>query len=126
MITTEQAIAIHSALIERFGGLDGIRDKPALESALARPFQTFDQEELYPTIEEKAAAILESLAINHPFMDGNKRIAYTLFRILLLQNGVDINASEDDKYALVIGVSKGEIKYQDILAWTVRHKIFRY
>ena len=126
MISLDQAFAIHSALIEKFGGLDGIRDQALLESALARPFQTFDQKELYPSIEEKASALLESLTINHPFMDGNKRIAYTLFRILLLQNGLDINASEDSKYNLVIGVSKGEVRFDDILEWTLKNKIDRF
>ncbi len=72
MISFEEAIQIHTLLIQKFGGTNGIRDSDVLLSALARPFQTFDGVELYPTPVEKAAAILESIIANHPFLDGNK------------------------------------------------------
>jgi death on curing protein len=78
MISIRDAERIHNILIEKFGGLKGIRDSALLDSALKRPFQTFDQRELYPSSIDKAAALFESLIINHPFMDGNKRIAYVL------------------------------------------------
>ncbi|MEP1096365.1 MAG: type II toxin-antitoxin system death-on-curing family toxin, partial [Cyclobacteriaceae bacterium] len=76
MISEREALEIHSILIERFGGSEGIRDKALLLSALNRPFQTFDGNELYPTVIDKAAAILESIIKNHPFIDGNKRTGY--------------------------------------------------
>ena len=72
MISFENAVKIHSLLIEKFGGTSGIRDKNLLESALARPYQTFDKKELYPSPLEQAAALIESLITNHPFMDGNR------------------------------------------------------
>lgn len=72
MISFEEAIQIHTLLIQKFGGTNGIRDSDVLLSALARPFQTFDGVELYPTPVEKGAAILESIIANHPFLDGNK------------------------------------------------------
>ena len=70
------------------------RDLGLLLSALARPYATFDQIDLYPTAVEKPAAILESLIINHPFIDGNKRIAYLLMRLILLDSNFDISAKE--------------------------------
>lgn len=76
MISVSEAILIQDILIEKFGGTRGIRDRGLLESALARPFQTFDNKDLYPTIVKKAAALIESILRNHPFVDGNKRIGY--------------------------------------------------
>lgn len=72
MISAEEALEIHSILIEKFGGTHGVRDKSLLDSALHRPYQTFDSKELYPTLIDKAAAILESIVKNHPFVDGKK------------------------------------------------------
>ncbi len=83
MIQIEEVINIHDILIDRFGGSHGIRDHNALESAINRPFMTFDQKELYPTQTEKAAALIESLISNHPFLDGNKRIGYVMMRYFL-------------------------------------------
>ncbi|WP_375578202.1 Fic family protein [Marivirga tractuosa] len=74
MISEKEAIEIHSILIDRFGGSNGIRDKELLNSALNRPYQTFDGKELYPEVIDKAAAILESIVKNHPFSDGYKRV----------------------------------------------------
>lgn len=76
MITLEIVIGIHAVLIKRYGGSPGIRDEGALQSAVSRTFQTFDGEELYNTTVEKAAALIESLVKNHPFIDGNKRTGY--------------------------------------------------
>lgn len=117
MISVAQAEQIHNVLIEKFGGLTGIRDLPGLEAALARPYATFDQHELYPLAVDKAAAVFESLVINHPFMDGNKRISYVLMRLILLENGFDITANQDEKYEMVIAASKGEIRFDEIRKW---------
>lgn len=83
-MTTEDILNIHQILIEKFGGATGVRDNKALEAAINRPFATFDQQELYPTAVDKAASILESIVVNHPFQDGNKRTDYTLMRLTLL------------------------------------------
>lgn len=71
MIQLKEVLLIHELLIDRFGGAKGIRDEAALDSAIKRPYQTFDGNELYPTALEKSAAIFESIIANHPFMDGN-------------------------------------------------------
>lgn len=117
MISKKDTLSIHNILVEQFGGGEGIRDEAALESALARPYSTFDQQELYPTPEEKAAAIIESILINHPFIDGNKRTGYVLMRLTLMSFGKDISATEEVKYDSVIGVAAGKIKFDEILTW---------
>lgn len=117
MIAIEDVIRIQKILIDQFGGTHGIRDKRALESAISRPFATFDNQELYPSPIEKAAAVLESVVTNHPFIDGNKRIGYVLARLLILKSGLDIFSTQEEKYDLVIGVSKGELKYDHIKVW---------
>lgn len=117
MIDISDAELIHQILIEKFGGSHGIRDRKLLESALARPFQTFDQKDLYQSTIEKAAALLESILINHPFIDGNKRTGYVLMRLLLINNDVDISANEEEKYKFVISVSRGTLRWAGIIEW---------
>ena len=92
-----------------------------LESALVRPFQTFDNKELHPDPVDKAAAIFESLISNHPFVDGNKRTAYVLMRLMLRQYGLDIDASEDEKYDFVLAAAQGLIKFDQIRDWLMKH-----
>jgi death-on-curing protein len=117
MITIKGVQIIHRILIDRFGGSHGVRDNLALESALARPFQTFDGKELYPSPLEKAASLIESVLVNHPFIDGNKRIGYTLLRLFLIENGIDITESQDNKYEFVINIASGTLKYEGVLSW---------
>lgn len=96
MISIKEVEIIHNILIDKFGGAKGIRDFGLLESALARPYATFDGTDLYPSSIEKAAAIMESIVINHPFIDGNKRTAYTFMRLILLEYKLDIVASQEE------------------------------
>jgi death-on-curing protein len=95
----------------------------ALDSALARPFQTFDNKELHPTPLDKAASLVESILINHPFIDGNKRTGYVLMRILLIDNGLDISASQEEKYEFVISIASVKIKLQEIIEWLNNHVV---
>ncbi len=97
MITAKEAAEIHKILIDKFGGSSGIRDEGALESAIIRPFQTFEDNELYPNIVDKAAALIESLLMNHPFIDGNKRTGYVIMRMYLINNEMDILANSGRK-----------------------------
>jgi death-on-curing protein len=117
MINIDEVEEIQKVLINTFGGIHGVRDRSALDSALQRPFQTFNQVDLYPSILEKAAALLESILINHPFIDGNKRIGYTLLRLFLIKNDFDLSGSQEMKYNFIIEVASGKIKYDDILSW---------
>lgn len=117
MIIIETVLKQHSLVIAQSGGADGIRDRNILESAIGRPFQTFAGQDLYPTVLGKAAAILESIIVNHPFVDGNKRTGYTVARTFLRINGFDINAAEDNRYDFIIAIASGEMHYEDILNW---------
>ena len=121
MIGIEEVVKIHEILIERFGGSNGIRDISLLSSAINRPFQFFNGEELYPSALEKAAAIIESIVLNHPFIDGNKRTGYVLMRMLLLENGFDISATQDEKYDFVCDIADGTIKIEEIKDWIKNH-----
>ncbi len=121
MITLLQVQNIHELLIQQFGGGSGVRDMAALEAALARPYATFLETDLYSTPIDKAAAVLESILINHPFVDGNKRTGYVLARLILLENSLDIYASQNEKYEMVIAVSKGEFRFDEIKQWLTAH-----
>ena len=121
MISVKEAEEIHKILIDTFGGSHGIRDTGSLDSALARPFQTYGNNELYPTPIVKAAALIESILINHPFIDGNKRTGYVLMRIFLLTNGVDINATQEEKYDFVINIASGKTNFEEIANWLTNH-----
>jgi death-on-curing protein len=117
MIRLQEVLAIHDILIERFGGSRGVRDNAGLESAINRPYQTFDGNELYPEPVDKAAAIFESIISNHPFLDGNKRTAYVLMRLLLKEGTLDIIATEDEKFDFVIQCAQGTKTFDDIKSW---------
>jgi death-on-curing protein len=86
-LTSAEILFIHSAVIEETGGLHGVRDLGLMESAAAQPRQSFAGKDLYPTLEDKAAALLCSLIKNHPFVDGNKRTAVTVMAVFLGMNG---------------------------------------
>ena len=117
MISLEQVIKIHEILIDKFGGAKGLRDIAQLESALSRPFQTFDGIELHENQFQKAAAIIQSLLINHPFIDGNKRISYVVMRLILLEMGWEINATQDEKYIFVTNIASGKMEFNEISDW---------
>lgn len=89
-ITLDEALRIHEILIEAFGGAAGVRDLGLIEAALLRP-----QTGYYADLIEEAAALWESLAMNHGFIDGNKRVAYACLELFLQTNGVDITAEND-------------------------------
>lgn len=121
MISFEEAIQIHTLLIQKFGGTNGIRNSDVLLSALARPFQTFDGIELYPTPVEKAAAILESIISNHPFLDGNKRLGYVLMKLFLLEGGFHLKVEQQDAYQFIILVASGQQNIDRIISWLQSH-----
>ena len=117
MISVKQTLLIHERAIKIHGGSNGVRDQGSLESALARPFQTFDGEELYQSFEEKAAAIAESIIINHPFVDGNKRTGYILMEAILKFGNINIISSDAEIYKMVIDISTGDLRFDEIVIW---------
>ena len=122
MIDLEDVVNIHEFLINKFGGTHGLRDKNLLKSAIARPFQTFDKEDLYKSHIEKAAALIESIVTNHPFIDGNKRTGYILMRLYLMENGLDISANQAEKFEFVIAIASGDLTFTEIVDWIYQHK----
>ena len=117
MITKENILQLHEYSINDFGGSQGIRDNGLLESAIARPYQTFGGEDLYLTIYEKAAAIGESLIINHPFVDGNKRTGLLGLLLMLHSENFDLNVSDEETYQFTIDISIGKLKFDEIVIW---------
>ncbi|MBQ9105784.1 MAG: type II toxin-antitoxin system death-on-curing family toxin [Mailhella sp.] len=97
-LTTADVLGIHAVLLRRYGGAEGIRDMGGLEAAVFRP-----QSGYYEDMVQEACALLESLLINHPFVDGNKRTAFAACDIFLRINGARIKAAPDRLYALIIG-----------------------
>ena len=95
-LTVQQVLFVHARLIDATGGDHGLRDLGLLESAVARPQATFDGKELYPDLYPKTAALMESLAQNHPFVDGNKRSAITSAAMFLLQNGRSLQTTNEE------------------------------
>ena len=123
MITLEEALAIHTQVVDATGGSHGVRDKGGLEAALARPRATFAGEDLYPDPIAKAAALLESIIKNHPFVDGNKRAGYTLGRLTLITFDLDLKASDDEEYDMVIQVATGKLDVDGIVVWMKEHVV---
>ena len=121
MISFEEAIQIHELLIQKFGGSAGLRDPEALKSALTRPYQTFEDQNLYSTPEAKAGAVLESIISNHPFLDGNKRFGFVLMKLILLEAGLSISATHNEVYHFIIEVATGEHNINSITNWIKFH-----
>jgi len=117
MITLEEILRIHDLSIKDYGGSAGVRDLNLIESAVARPFQSFGGDEFYPTIYEKAAALLESVVKNHPFIDGNKRTGFLAAYVLLFKNGFEITAQKEDAYDFVINIASSKILFEEIIEW---------
>jgi len=111
MISKNLAVKLNKLIAESSGGSSGLRDESLLLSALNRPFQTFDGKDLYPSIIDKSAAVFQSIIINHPFIEGNKRMAYAFMKMLLLEEGFEIDSSTENTYTFVIEASKGKMNF---------------
>lgn len=120
-LTLDEVLAIHADQIERYGGALGIRDRAGLESALAMPRAGFGGELLHPTLIEQAAAYLFHLGKNHPFVDGNKRVALAVALVFLGLNDVEIEATEDEIVELVLGVATGTVSKADAAQFFKAH-----
>ena len=118
--THDELLEIHARLIERFGGETGIRDHGLLESALFRP-----QSGYYDDLAEMGSALFESLIMNHPFVDGNKRIAFFTTDVFLRLNGYRFKVKADEAHPFLIGLFEaGECNYDNLLPW-IRRSIVR-
>jgi death-on-curing protein len=118
-LTIAEVLAIHWQQISEYGGDPGLRDKGLLESAVFRP-----QVGYYAGVLDEAAALMESLMNNHPFVDGNKRVAFSATHAFLLVNGYDLRVDPTEAYEFVMtGVAKGEFRFGKILEWIRLHAV---
>lgn len=112
-----QLLALHAQQLRRYGGGAGVRDRGALERALARPAATFGGEDLYPDIADKAAALMHSLALNHPFVDGNKRVAAFGAIVFAESNGHEFLATPDELVETTLAVAEGKMAIEALAIW---------
>lgn len=119
----EDIIDFHNDLEQNSIVSAGIRDKSLIESAVNAPFQTFDNMELYPTVEEKAAHLFYGLVKNHGFIDGNKRVAVHAMFIYLSLNYIFFDYTVDEMEKLVIGLADGSLNADDVVEWIYNKEI---
>lgn len=122
-LTKEQVLLFHVQLIKDTGGSSGIRDNGLLDSALESPFQSFDGEELYPSIQSKAARLCYGLVKNHAMIDGNKRIGVHTMLVFLAVNGYELEYTQKELSDLILDVADGKKGYENILSWILEHQI---
>lgn len=118
----ETITAIHHRQIAEHGGSEGLRDEGLLLSALARPQNLFAYGEPVPDLAALAAAYAYGIARNHPFVDGNKRTALVAARTFLILNGVDLEATQDDKVLTFLSLAEGAVSEEELADW-VRKRI---
>ncbi len=121
ILTKQQILLLHEQLIAETGGIQGLRDEKLLESALASPFQSFGDYSPYETILQKAARLGYGLVMNHPFIDGNKRIGAHAMLTLLALNKIEIICTQDELAEIVLSVAAGKSGYEELLAWLLKH-----
>ena len=122
-LTLIEVLELHRRIIEKSGGASGIRDLGLLESAIAQPRMTFGGKDLYPSLAEKAAALGFSMIMNHPFVDGNKRIGHAAMETLLVLNNSEISASVDEQEQIVLVIASGEMKREALVAWLQQYTV---
>ena len=120
-ILLERVLKFHERVLEVSGGASGVRDNGVLDAAISRPFATFGGEDLYPDIYAKAAALIESLVMNHPFVDGNKRTGFFSGISLLINNGVRLEFTEDEGYDFAVAIASGQLEFDAIDTWLRSH-----
>ena len=116
-LTLAEVLTLHRMLIERTGGSGGVRDIGALESAVAQPQMAFANADLYPSLTEKAAALCYSVVKNHPFVDGNKRVAHAAMETFLMLNGCELTASIDEQEQLMLSLAAGGTSREELVQW---------
>ena len=116
-LSVAHVLRLHEELIATFGGARGLRDAGALEAATARPQMTFGGEDLYPDVAAKAAALMHSLVMNHPFVDGNKRVGAMAMELFLLVNSLALDAVNEELVEVTLAVARGEVEAEALAIW---------
>ena len=120
-LSVEVVLQIHARVVEEYGGDCGLRDRGLLESAVGMPRSTFAGEFLHGSDAEKAAAYHYHLCANHPFVDGNKRVAVAAAEVFLLMNACELIAEDDELEEMTIGVAGGELSKEAVIAFFKQH-----
>jgi death-on-curing protein len=114
-------VDLHLLIARATGGASGIRALGTLESAIAQPKATFDSNDLYPSIIEKAAVLCFSIVQGHPFVDGNKRTGHASMAVFLFLNGSEINATIDEQERIMLTLASGQMKLNELTEWLKQH-----
>jgi len=120
-VSFAEIVELHRRMLLQSRGAEGIRDPDALESAVAQPFQTFAGEDLYPSLEAKAATLGFFIIRNHPFVDGNKRVGHAALEVMLLMNGAELSATTDEQEQIVLAVASGAMSREQFSEWVATH-----
>jgi death-on-curing protein len=122
-LTPAELIVIHEVLIAAFGGMRGITEAGfgRLEAAAATPQASMFGADIYAGVAAKAAALCQAIVQAHPFSDGNKRVALVALDVFLARNGYELTASNDEAYATMMALARGELRREQLTAWVERH-----
>lgn len=121
--TKKQVLMLHEQIIKETGGEIGLRDESLLESALMSPFQSFDDKDLFPSIQAKAARLGYGIIKNHPFVDGNKRIGTHLMLLFLYFNNVELSYTQEELSEIILMIASSEKTCENLLDWIIEHQI---
>ena len=122
-LSKPQILLLHEQLIAETGGSSGLRDEGMLDSALNAPFQTFGGEDIYPSLQQKAARLCFGLVKNHPFVDGNKRIDAHVMLVFLALNGIELQHTQAELSEVILQLAAGTLQSTDLLDWILSHQI---
>ena len=122
ILSKEQVLLLHSKLISETGGIDGIRDIALLESAISNPFQSFAGQDVYPSIQQKAARLGFGLVKNHAFIDGNKRIGAHAMLVFLALNKIELNYTQKELSDIILEIASDKKGFDDLCKWIILHQ----
>jgi len=120
-LTAEQVLFLHARLVAETGGSHGVRDLNLLLSAIGRPRASFDDQDLYPDWFTKAAALMDSLIRNHPFLDGNKRTGVAAAALFLRINGYGLDVTNTELEKFTLEVANSQHTMDEIVVWLQTH-----
>lgn len=122
VLSKEQIIKLYEELVSETGGTGGIRDEGLLESAINAPLQSYDNIELFPSIQQKGARLGYGIIMNHPFVDGNKRTGAHAMLVFLAINGIELCFDDDELVNTVLNVAEGKTKFEELFKWVIEHQ----
>ncbi len=122
-LSLAEVLDLHQLVIAQTGGAEAVLDLRGLESAVAQPRATFEGRDLYPSLAEKAAALCHSLILNHPFLDGNKRVGHAAMETFLMLNGYEVEASVAESERLILKVASGHVTREELARWVAQRLI---